>query len=291
MNSFSSFHPTVLLLYYVVVIVITTCTMNPIVIGCSVMGSLLFFMVTNLSGVIIKELAFYSLVFLLIAITNLLFVHNGETILFFMNDNPITFEAGISGIVLAFMIIAIIFWNKSYSEVMSSDKVIFLFGKAIPRLAIFISILFRIMPMFKKQFVNVNQAQKALGFYTSDSMTDRLFGGFRVFKSTWIWALEHAFSKSDSMKARGYGLKGRTNFSIFKWQRRDVLLFIYIFTLGVVFIGAMETFYFYYYPVMANLAFSLVIYLQYIGVFLLMVVPSIVEIKENIQWRFLRSRI
>ena len=119
MNSFSSFHPTVLLLYYVVVIVVTTCTMNPIVIGYSVIGSLLFFMVTNLSGVIIKEFAFYSLVFLLIAITNLLFVHNGETILFFMNDNPITFEAGISGIVLAFMIIAIIFWNKSYSEVMS----------------------------------------------------------------------------------------------------------------------------------------------------------------------------
>lgn len=291
LKSFSSFHPSVLLLYYASIIVVTLCTMNPIVIGCSIFGSLLFFIVINPFRLIIKEFAFYSLVFLLIAIINLLFVHNGESILFFMNDNPITFEAGMFGIALACMIISIVFWSKSYSEILSTDKIIFLFSKVIPRLAIFISILFRIVPMFKKQLFKVNQAQKALGFYTSDSMTDRLLGGIRVFKSTLIWVVEHVFSKSDSMKARGYGLKGRTNFSIFKWQKQDILLLICILMLYLVFIGALQTFYFYYYPVIAELEVSFVTFLQYIGVFLLMVIPSIIEIKENLQWRFLRSRI
>ena len=223
--------------------------------------------------------------------TNLLFAHNGERILFFMNDNPITFESGMYGIALASMIISIAFWSKSYREILSTDKIIYLFGKLLPRLALFISMLFTIIPMFKKQFVKVNQAQKALGFYTSDSITDRVLGGLIVFKSTFISSLEHAFSKSDSMKARGYGLKGRTNFSIFKWQNRDITLGSSTLVLCIAFIGTFQSFYFYYYPVITKLEISFTTFFQYTVVCLLMFIPSVIEIKENLQWRFLRSRI
>ena len=53
-----------------------------------------------------RNLAYYFFLFLLLAVVNPLFVHNGETILFFMNDNPITLEAFFYGMIVAVMIIA-----------------------------------------------------------------------------------------------------------------------------------------------------------------------------------------
>lgn len=291
LKAFSSFHPTVLLLYYVSVFIVSVCTMHPVVIGCSVLGSLLFFIVLNPLHEIIKEFVFYAFAGILIAVVNLLFAHRGETILFFMNDNPITYESGMFGIALACMILSIAFWSKSYIDLVSTDKIIYLFGSIIPRLAIFVSMVFRFMPMFKKQLKKVNQAQKTLGFYTSDSITDRVIGGIRVFKSTFISELELFFSKTDAMKARGYGLKGRTNFSIFKWQIRDIIIGIFIILLVGVTVGGRHAFYFYYDPVVADVEISYAAFFQYVCVFLLMIIPSIIEVKENLQWRFLMSRI
>ena len=38
------------------------------------------------------------------------------------------------------------------------------------------------------------------------------------------WALENAIETADSMKSRGYGLRGRTAFSIYRFNRRDQIL-------------------------------------------------------------------
>src|SRR5699024_11857651 len=98
----------------------------------------------------------------------------GETILFFLNGNPVTLEAIIYGFIIAAMLVAIIFWSKSYTELMTSDKFIYLFGKMIPKLSLVISMALRFIPTFKDQLKKVNQTQKTLGLYTSDSIADRI---------------------------------------------------------------------------------------------------------------------
>ncbi len=35
------------------------------------------------------------------------------------------------------------------------------------------------------------------------------------------WSLENAIETADSMRARGYGLPGRTSFSIYRFDSRD----------------------------------------------------------------------
>ncbi len=291
MKSFSSFHPIVLFCYYAAVFIITISRMNPILIACSLFGGVLFFTMLNPVKRVAKEIGFYVLVFLLVAVANMLFVHNGETILFFMNDNPITYEAAMYGTALASVLVAAVFWSKCYCEVVSTDKFIYLFGKAIPKLSLFLSMLLRFIPLFKQRLHKVNQAQKALGFYTSDSMVDRVAGGVQVAANTFLWTIEQTFGKPDSMKARGYGLKGRTNFAIFTFSKRDFLLLSCIAVLCLAFAVSLPAFYFYYYPRMAVLEMSSHEFLQYIYVFVLMMIPSIIEAKENIQWRLLRSRM
>lgn len=291
LKNFSSFHPTVLFLYYAVVMFVTLMTANPIVVGFSFLGSILLFSILNRFKVVVKELGFYSLLFLLIGLINPLFVHNGITVLFFMNDNAITLEAIIYGIYIGVLVVTILFWCKSYSDIVSLDKFLYLFGRIIPTLSLYISMTMRFIPMFKSQFKKVNQAQKTLGFYTSDSMTDRLFGSIRVLKSTFLWALEHLIHQSESMKARGYGLKGRTSFSIFTFRKRDGTMLIVIGILFLLSLWSLPSFYYFYYPQLASLEWSITTAFQYAVISILMVIPSIIEIKENIKWNYLRSKI
>src|SRR5699024_1851242 len=143
MKSFATFHPFVLFIYYVMIITITMFIIHPVILILSLIGSVLFFSMLTTGLNVLKDIGFYVLVLLLIAITNPLFVHKGETILFFLNDKPVTFEAIIYGFVIAAMLVAVIFWSKSYSELMTTDKFLYLFGKMIPKLALVLSMAFR----------------------------------------------------------------------------------------------------------------------------------------------------
>lgn len=293
MRSFASFHPFILLFYYITVITITMFMMHPLVLIFSLVGSLLFFASLNSLRTFLRDIRFYLLVFFLIAVTNPIFVHKGESILFYLNDNPVTLEAIIYGFIIATMLVAIIFWSKSYSGLMTTDKFVYLFGKAIPKLSLIISMALRFIPMFKNQMQKVNQTQKTLGLYTSNSITDRVLSGIRTFNSMIMWSLENAVRQADAMKARGYGLKGRTNFSLFKWHKRDIftMLFMFIIFGVVMYFNVKKLYAFSYYPVTSGIKFSETECIQFIVVFILMILPTLVELKENLKWKLLRSKI
>jgi len=293
MKSFADFHPFVLLFYYVAVICITMFIMHPLIILLSLCGSLLFFGLLIPRRTFWKDFGFYMLVFVLIAVTNPIFVHKGETILFFLNDNPVTLEAIVYGIFISAMLVAVIFWSKSYSHLMTSDKFIYLFGKAIPKLSLVISMALRFIPMFKQQIKKVNQTQKTLGLYTSNSFTDRILSGIRTFNSMITWSLENAIIQADAMKARGYGLKGRTNFSIFRWFIRDIVILTVIFLLfsAILFVNGRNGFHFNYYPVISEVPITWKYLVQFIIVLILMILPTLIVVKENLQWKYLQSKI
>lgn len=293
MRNFASFHPAILFFYYIAVIFTTMFMMHPLILLFSLIGSLLFYTLLTPAKEVWKDIGFYMLIFLLIAVTNPIFVHKGETILFFLNDNPVTLEAIIYGVVIATMLVAVIFWSKSYSYLMTSDKFIYLFGKAIPKLSLVISMALRFIPLFKSQIKKVNQTQKTLGLYTSNSMTDRILSGVRTFNSMLSWSLENSISQADSMKARGYGLKGRTSFSLFKWKTRDALMLSFIIGLFgmIIFLHSRKHDVFHYYPYLSTINVSGVDVMEYVIVFMLMILPSLSDIKENLQWKYLRSKM
>lgn len=293
MKSFASMHPVVLFLYYVSVVFMTMFMMHPAILILSLIGALLFFFMLEPKKNFFKDIGFYSLVFLLIAMTNPIFVHQGETILFFLNDNPVTKEAFIYGIVIAAMLVAIIFWSKSYTLLMTSDKFVYLFGKGIPKLSLIISMVLRFIPLFKTQMKKVNKTQKTLGIYTSKSIIDRILSGVRTFNSLLTWSLENSISQADSMKARGYGLRGRTNFSLFKWNSRDYSLLVIIggIFLVVMYLNMKNIYKFNYYPITSTFDFSIKHLMQLSIILILMILPTLVEIKENLQWRYYKSKI
>lgn len=292
-SQFGTFHPAVLFVYYGLVLLIAMFTTHPAVLACVLAGAICLFAQLHPMRVTAGNLVYYFFVFLLIAICNPLFVHNGETILFFMNDQPMTFEALCYGAAIAAMITGVMFWCKNYVMILTTDKFLYLFGRILPKLSLVLSLAIRFLPLFRRQAAKIARVQKAMGLYAGESRTDQVLGGIRTFDSLLAWGLENSIETADAMCARGYGLPGRTHFSVFTFHRRDAVMLGVILLLGG-WIGIswfLGDFYFAYYPVIVPVNKTVRAVLGYLVVFVFMMIPALVEIKEKIRWNFLKSRI
>lgn len=287
MSTFAEFHPVVLLVYYLAVLVVTMFTMQPVLLALSFTGAFLFYAAQNTPRKWGGDFVYYFFLFVLIAVTNPLFTHNGKTILFFMNDNPVTLEAFWFGMAAALMIVAVIFWCKAYYTVMTTDKFIYLFGRTMPKISLLISMSVRFFPLLTRQMKKVRQAQRAMGLYASDSLIDRLLFELRVFDSLLGWMLENSVDTADSMKARGYGLRGRSRFSIFVFTHRDAVLLVIT---GTLFAGTLAgfctgVFDFSYYPTVSGVKGGATAVCMSVFAAILLLLPFLIETSGNVYWK------
>ncbi|HBT64183.1 MAG TPA: hypothetical protein DEB10_05935 [Ruminococcaceae bacterium] len=291
-RSFSTFHPVSFLIYFICVIVIVMFAGNPVFYILSLIGAVGFY-AFQAKRRFWHDLLFYILAFIIIALANPLLSHKGMTILFFLNDNPITFEAIAYGVALAAMMIATLCWFQSFSVIMTSDKLFHLFGRAVPGLSIILSSALRYIPLFRSQSKKIMNLQTAMGLYSKGSYIDGASGTMRVFSAMVTWSLENAIDTADSMKARGYGQPGRTLFSIFRFRLRDLQLIIVsvilfaITILGIAF-GYSE---FSFYPKLSTISVAPEAIICYAAYGLFALLPLLYEIKENIRWIYCKSKI
>ena len=268
-------------------------SMHPVVIAASIIGGMLLFSIRNTPRKIVEELFFFFCLFFMLAVMNPIFIHSGENILFFMNDNPVTLEALIYGTVSAGMLVGVLLWCKCYTTILTTDKFLYLFGKIIPKMGLILSMVFRFIPLFKLQIHKINQAQKTMGLYATDSIPDKIGGGMRVFDSLLAWSMENSIDTADSMKARGYGLPGRTSFTLFKFQTRDAIVMGIMGVLAVItlFCFLKGSFEMYYYPYVADIKTDHLAVVGYVSVLIFMCIPGILELKEKVLWSYLKSKI
>jgi energy-coupling factor transport system permease protein len=86
----------------------------------------------------------------------------------------------------------------------------------------------RFIPKFKTQMDAVADAQRSIGRNISEgSLWHRIKIAVTVLSIMVTWALENDIETADSMKSRGYGLKGRTAFSIYRFDDRDRTAILY----------------------------------------------------------------
>ena len=293
MKAFASFHPVVLLAYFIAVLSVAMFADHPVLLGEALVAGICFNAMIAKKGTLLSDLGFYFFLFLVIVITNPLFSHNGATPLFFLNGNAVTLEALLSGLSIAVLLVGVLFWFKCYSHVMTSDKFFYLFGKPIPRLSLILSMVLRFVPLFKIQMKRVRNAQKTLGMYSSDRYTDKIRASMGVFSVMITWALENAVETGDSMKARGYGLKGKSHYSLFRFTRQDGILLAGIgILLGVLLaVLASGRLAFSFYPRVQSMQFGLMPGIAFASFGILVFLPFIIEIKERIKWNYFVSKI
>lgn len=291
MHNFENLNPIAVSVYFLTVTGISMFCMNPVLLCFSLFGSILFFLFRN-GRKYIKSHFGFLLLFFIMAIINLLFSHNGATVLFVINDSPITLEATFYGLVAAAMILAVLYWFRSFTQIMTSDKLLYVSGKLSPKLSLVLSMGLRYVPLFSTQAKKINATQTALGLYKDDNIVDRVKGGTRVFSVLLTWALENGIITADSMAARGYGIGKRTHFSVFRFRIADVILLLLTLTLGIVTCLSLGTnaLDITFYPKIKISALTPVSVLGLTAYGILTMLPIIVELTEKIKWNYLKSK-
>lgn len=244
----------------------------------------------------IKTNLIYMLPIILVtALMNPAFNHEGITVLLYLPDNnPLTLESIIYGISAAAMLVSVICHFSCYNEIMTSDKFIYLFGKMIPAMSLILSMTLRFVPKFAAQLKVVTNAQRTMGRDVSNgSILQRAKYGLNILSIMTTWSLENAIETADSMKSRGYGIPGRTAFSIFTFDKRDkkALFCILLFGIYTLWGSMMGGMYFRYFPSIKGVTPSLFSISVFVAYLLLCICPVIIEIREVRRWKASRSKI
>ncbi|MDY4976361.1 MAG: energy-coupling factor transporter transmembrane component T [Clostridia bacterium] len=295
MNEFRTYHPIVNLVYFLFVIGFSCVLMHPACLAVSLVCGFSYSVLLKGKKAVRANLVYMLPMLILAAVANPAFQHEGVTILAYLpSGNPLTLESIAYGLGAGVMLVSVLCWFSCYHQIMTSDKLIYLFGRIIPSLSLILSMTLRFVPKFAAQLKTVANAQRCIGRDGSrGSVVQRAKQGLTLLSIMTTWALENAVETADSMKSRGYGLPGRTAFSIFTFDRRDKKAFLCIVLLGAYTLAghAMGGMYFRYFPSMKGRepsVFGLSVLAAYAA---LCSCPIIIELWEERKWKAIKSKL
>lgn len=292
-DAFSGYHPIINFLYYALVLLLSMCLMHPVYLAISLTGALAYDV--YLKGKKAVRFAVMGLLPMTViaALVNPAFNHEGQTMLTYLpSGNPLTLESILYGVAAAVMLASVVLWFSSYNEIMTSDKFVYLFGRMIPALSLVLSMALRFIPKFKSQMEVVSEAQSCIGRDTkTGSVLRRVGNAVKIFSIMVTWSLENAIETADSMRSRGYGLPGRTAFSIYRFDDRDKTALAWLIFCGAYILSGWLAggTYFRYYPSVKTAVWT-PLTVSFMFVYLALVLtPVILDRKEDRQWKSLQS--
>lgn len=292
MRSFENSNPIVISVHFLSATGILMFSQNPILLLLGFLGAVSYSFVRG-GRRSAKSHLFYLFLFVILSLINPLLSHNGKTVLFVINDSPITFEALIYGIVSAGILITVLYLFKSFSEMMSRDKLLYVFGSLSPKSALLLSMGLRYVPLLRERAKKISESQRALGLYKEDNILDKIKSDLRVFSILITWALENGITTADSMAARGYGKHKRTYFLLFKFRKSDVLLLLLTLLFASITVVGMaaHALDFIFYPTLTFENFTPLSATAYTAYGLLSLLPILLETEERLKWKYLQSKI
>ena len=248
-------HPVVNFIYFAVVLGCSMVLMHPVCLGISFVAALCYtirlFGLHNAG----KGLLGMAGVMLIAAIMNPAFSHQGVTTLCYLpSGNALTLESIFYGIAAAVMLGATFMWFRCVSEILTADKIVYLFGRPFPVLAMILSMVLGFLPKMQRKLLQIRYSQDVRGRKIRSGVSqERMWirQGIANISLLITWALQDAVDMADSMKSRGYGLPGRTAYTTFRFTRwdRSVLVLI-LLAAGCLGIGVYQGgFAWEYYPV------------------------------------------
>ena len=293
-DAFSGYHPLINFIYFALVLVCTMFLMHPASLLVSFVSALAYAIYLNGRKAVKFSLVYMLPMMLMAAIINPAFNHEGITILTYLpTGNPLTLESILYGIAAATMLASVITWFSCYNAVMTSDKFVYLFGRIIPALSLVLSMTLRFVPKFKAQLDVVSEAQRSIGRDASEgTMLQRIKNAITILSIMVTWSLENAIETADSMKSRGYGLPGRTAFSIYRFDDRDRAALLWLSFCGFYICagwmsGGLK---WQYYPLLKGTLVG-IFPISFQMVYLLMcLTPVIINIYADKQWRIRQKK-
>ena len=290
-DAFSAFHPAVNFIFFLGAIGFGVVVQHPayLAAGCAASGAYYLLLKGRRgTGMILGMIP----LFVLLSVINPLFNHLGQRVLFHVFGNPYTWEALCYGMAVAAMFVCMMLWFGCYNAVMTSDKFTSLFGDLIPALSLLLVMVFRMVPNLLRKNRQISGARRSVGMGIGgqQSLRSKIDDGMTVLSALTDWTLEGSIVTADSMRARGYGSAKRSSFMIYRMTGRDwALLAVEVLLIAAVIAfaaaGSVAAAYTPAIDIAPLNGFGFAAYCAYL------LIPTVLQIKEVLQWHILRSKI
>ena len=293
-DAFSKRHPIVNFIFFLGAIGFGVLIQHPAYLAAGFVCSTGYYLLLNgRKG--LKMLLWLGLFFLLMTAVNPLFNIYGKTRLFTLFGRPYTLEAIYYGAAIAGALVVMLIWFGCYNLVLTSDKFTCLFGDLIPALSLLLVMVLRLIPNLMRKARQFLGARKCIGMGGCEKapQKEKVMDGMTILSALTDWALEGSVVTGDAMRSRGYGTAKRSSFMIYRMTGIDFgLLVIQCLLIAVVsasvFTGGATAEFtpdLYIAPLRDGHALGFAAYCIY------MLIPTILHIKETIQWHISRSKI
>ena len=228
---FDSYHPAINVIFFVSVMTFSFIFTQPVFLFIGYICSFIYSYYLGKTKALIINVTVFVLI-IIYALYYSSYNHFGVTnIGINIIGNTLTLESIYAGLVKGVHIATGMMWFYCITKTISSDKVIYILGKFCPKLSLFISIILRFVPQVSNRFFCANRAQTSVGKgIFQGNLIQRIHHALCVISIVITWTLDIFMDNAMSMKSRGYTLKGRTAYSLYRFDNRDRSIVIVIFT-------------------------------------------------------------
>lgn len=290
-DAFDDVHPFIAFAFFAYAILVTTLFMHPVFIVVSFLIGVSWSFILVGKKTLNLMFKFILPVTIIISVINPLFNHKGLTILFYLKDNPITLESIIYALVASAMFASVIIWFSCFNEIIKSEKIIYIFGKTLPSISLLIMLVLRFVPLYKRQAQKISVSMRARGCDTEGgSIVKRAKTGLDILLALITWGLESSVTTADSMRSRGHGLHGRTFYSNYRLDKRDIAILICMLIGGitVVYGIATDSLFVKFYPLFKMNEWDLRTLIYSAVHMLILLIPIILNVIEATKWKYSR---
>ena len=237
---FARYHPAINLLYFTAVLTGTILFRQPVFLCLSYVCAFLYLLKLRGLRALIPGLGLLPLA-LLYALWYGSYHHFGLTVLGVnFIGNQVTLESFLCGGTWAMVCVAAVLWMGCVHAVFTTDKIVYLLGRVSPHLSLYLSILLRTVPRLNKQRQRIELAQRGIGRGKGQgNIFQRMRNTLRRGSILLTWLIEGIVTTSDSMRCRGCSLRGRTAYSLYRFDGRDRSFVIGLCTLVCVLLMAL----------------------------------------------------
>lgn len=233
-SRFALLHPVVIFAYFAGTLVTCMSTLNPLYVVMTLAGALLLALASVSLQKTLTTVLFFVPMFLVIVGANLFFNQLGETPLFTLFNHRLSAEALIFSAASGLMLLAVLLWFASYQELMTNDKFLTLFGRALPATSLVVSMIFRFIGQLTHQAREILLAQRVLFGESASKGRAAVKRTARMTSVLMGWSMEQSIETADSMRARGFGSHKRTSYHPYRLGHADALALIMLGALIVV---------------------------------------------------------
>lgn len=283
MDRFSRFNPKVTLLFFFAEIVLVIAVFNPVLTAVSFISACIYKIMFDGRNGFVYILKFTLPLIFFVMLFNFIFAHYGATVLFEIRMMSFTLESLFYGFAQGLMLASVLLWFNLYSQVITSERFLSVFGRFAPNAAMIFSMVLSFIPRLKKNVAEINEARALMN--TTESKLKKSIGNFSALITM---TLEESIETADSMKARGFNEK-RTVYSKYRFSAADLIMLIFIAVSAVLVIVFKATggLVFIFEPVISMGKLSAAAVISYC---LLAFLPVIINFAEGVRWYYLKQK-